>query len=80
MDRRGWRSLLIVSLSIQENGDVLISIAVVLRDELETTMKMMGVTDLSQVHPGMVNTRAVDHLIPDGEEHPYAKWRPKARI
>jgi L-lactate dehydrogenase (cytochrome) len=44
-------------------------------------MRMMGVTDLSQVHPGMLNTRAVDHLIPDaGEDHPYAKWRPKARI
>jgi L-lactate dehydrogenase (cytochrome) len=52
----------------------------VLKDELETTMRMMGVTDLSQVHPGMLNTRAVDHLIPDGEEHPYAKWRPKAKI
>lgn len=53
---------------------------VVLKDELETTMRMMGVTDLSQVHPGLLNTRAVDHLIPDGEDHPYAKWRPKARI
>ncbi|CAG8981204.1 hypothetical protein HYALB_00013865 [Hymenoscyphus albidus] len=52
----------------------------ILKDELETTMRMMGVTDLSQVHPGLLNTRAVDHLIPDGEEHPYAKWRPKARI
>ncbi|ESZ93687.1 hypothetical protein SBOR_5927 [Sclerotinia borealis F-4128] len=53
----------------------------ILRDELETTMRMMGVTDISQVHPGMLNTRAVDHLIPNGEEHhPYAKWRPKARI
>ncbi|EPE30100.1 FMN-linked oxidoreductase [Glarea lozoyensis ATCC 20868] len=52
----------------------------ILKDELETTMKMMGVTDLSQVHPGMVNTRAVDHLVPVGEEHPYARWRPKARI
>ncbi|KAG9241389.1 FMN-dependent dehydrogenase [Calycina marina] len=52
----------------------------ILKDELETTMRMLGITDLSQVHPGLVNTRAVDHLIPDGEEHPYAKWRPKARI
>lgn len=44
-------------------------------------MRMMGITDLSQVHPGMLNTRAVDHLIPGREEdHPYAKWRPKARI
>ena len=52
----------------------------VLKDELETTMRMMGITNLSQVHPGLLNTRAVDHLIPDGEVHPYAKWRPKARI
>jgi L-lactate dehydrogenase (cytochrome) len=55
---------------------VLIGIA--LKNELETTMRMMGVTDLSQVHPGMSNTRAVDHLITNGEEHPYAKWRPKS--
>jgi len=52
----------------------------ILKDELETTMRMMGVNDLSQVHPGMLNTGAVDHLIPGGAEHPYAKWRPKARI
>lgn len=52
----------------------------ILKDELETTMRMLGITDLSQVHPGLLNTRAVDHLIPDMEEHPYAKWRPKARI
>lgn len=54
--------------------------SIVLKDELETTMRMMGITHLSQVHPGLLNTRAVDHLIPNGEEHPYAKWRPKARI
>ncbi|KAE8441064.1 hypothetical protein EG329_005893 [Mollisiaceae sp. DMI_Dod_QoI] len=52
----------------------------ILKDELETTMRMMGVTDLSQVHPGMLNTGAVDHLIPSGEQHPYAKWRPKSKI
>jgi L-lactate dehydrogenase (cytochrome) len=52
----------------------------VLKDELETTMRMMGITHLSQVHPGLLNTRAVDHLIPDGDEHPYAKWRPRARM
>jgi len=52
----------------------------VLKDELETTMKMCGVTNLSQVHPGLLNTLAVDHLIPSSGEHPYAKWRPKARI
>ncbi|KAI0168008.1 FMN-dependent dehydrogenase-domain-containing protein [Pestalotiopsis sp. NC0098] len=51
----------------------------ILNDELETTMRMCGVTSLDQVHPGLVNTGAVDHLIPPGEDHPYAKWRPKVK-
>ncbi|KAI1864587.1 uncharacterized protein JN550_008874 [Neoarthrinium moseri] len=54
----------------------------ILNDELETTMRMCGVTALDQVHPGLLNTGAVDHLIPSGEEHPYARWRPtmKSRL
>lgn len=52
----------------------------VLRDELETSMRMIGITQLSQVHPGLVNTLDVDHLVPTAEEHPYAKWRPRPRI
>lgn len=48
----------------------------VLNDELETTMRMCGVTSLDQVHPGLLNTLEVDHLIPTSDEHPYAKWRP----
>ncbi|KAI9761137.1 MAG: hypothetical protein M4579_001184 [Chaenotheca gracillima] len=51
-----------------------------LKDELETTMRTAGLTDLSQVHPGLVNTLRVDHLVPSGFEHPYAKWRPKSRL
>ncbi|KXX79045.1 Cytochrome b2, mitochondrial [Madurella mycetomatis] len=49
----------------------------ILNDELATTMKMCGVTRLEELHPGLVNTRAVDHLVPETveEEHPYAKWR-----
>lgn len=43
-------------------------------------MKMCGVNDLSEVHPGLLNTLAIDHLVPSGAEHPYAKWRPKAKI
>lgn len=45
-------------------------LAIVLRDELETTMKMCGVTRLDEVHAGFLNTRAVDHLIPDVEDEP----------
>ncbi|GAB1314138.1 Cytochrome b2, mitochondrial [Madurella fahalii] len=49
----------------------------ILNDELVTTMKMCGVTRLEDLHPGLVNTRAVDHLVPEAleEDHPYAKWR-----
>ncbi|POR33986.1 Cytochrome b2 [Tolypocladium paradoxum] len=36
----------------------------ILRDELEATMKLCGVTSLDQLHPGYLSTLAVDHLIP----------------
>ncbi|KAI1503566.1 FMN-dependent dehydrogenase-domain-containing protein [Biscogniauxia marginata] len=48
-------------------------------DELETTMQQCGVASLDQVHPGLLNTGAVDHLIPGSDEHPYAKWRPSLK-
>ncbi|OLN84433.1 Cytochrome b2, mitochondrial 8 [Colletotrichum chlorophyti] len=47
----------------------------ILRDELETTMKMCGVTSLDQVHPGFLNTLAVDHLVPGRQENPNTPWR-----
>ncbi|OHE95917.1 FMN-dependent dehydrogenase [Colletotrichum orchidophilum] len=47
----------------------------ILRDELETTMKMCGVTDLNQVHPGFLNTLAVDHLVPGRQDNPNTPWR-----
>lgn len=52
----------------------------VLNDELQTTMQMCGVTRVDQCHPGLLYTAAIDHLVPEGEEHPYAKWRPKPRL
>ena len=41
----------------------------VLQDELETTMKLCGVTSLRELHPGLLNTLAVDHLIPGRNDH-----------
>lgn len=38
----------------------------VMKDEFETTMKMMGCTDLSQLHPGLLNLYDVDHWFRDG--------------
>jgi len=52
-----------------------------MKDELEVTMRMIGLTDVRQAHPGYLNTGDVDHLVPRHmEEHPWAKWKPKARI
>ncbi|TAQ91013.1 hypothetical protein B7494_g604 [Chlorociboria aeruginascens] len=44
----------------EEGVDHLISI---LRDELETAMRLLGVTSLSHLHPGLVNTQDIDHLV-----------------
>jgi L-lactate dehydrogenase (cytochrome) len=52
----------------------------VLRDELESAMRLIGVKNLSEVHPGLVNTFDVDYLVPSTPDHPYAKWRPRPRI
>ncbi|SPO00678.1 related to CYB2 - L-lactate dehydrogenase (cytochrome b2) [Cephalotrichum gorgonifer] len=41
----------------------------ILQDELETTMKLCGVTSLRDLHPGLLNTLAVDHLIPGIDDH-----------
>jgi L-lactate dehydrogenase (cytochrome) len=61
----------------QEGVEHMISI---LRDELETSLRLVGVTDVERLHPGLVNTRDVDHLVESGEDHGWIKWRPKARL
>lgn len=52
----------------------------ILKDELETSMRLAGITDVDQAHPGLVNTCDVDYLVPSVEEHPWIKWRPKAKM
>ncbi|KAL0944028.1 FMN-dependent dehydrogenase [Colletotrichum truncatum] len=47
----------------------------ILRDELETTMKMCGVTSLDQVHPGFLNTLAVEQYVPGRQDNPNTPWR-----
>lgn len=51
-----------------------------MKDELVSSMKLTGITDVSQAHPGLVNTLDIDHLVPDTEGHPYVTWMPKAKI
>lgn len=52
----------------------------VLQEEIESAMKLLGIKNLSEVHPGLVNTSDVDHLVPATAEHPYVTWRPRARM
>lgn len=35
-----------------------------MKDELETTMRLLGMTDLSQAHPRFLNTGDIDHMVP----------------
>ena len=45
-------------------------------------MRMLGITDIRDLHPGLLNTRDIDHLVPDddGEENPYAGRRSGAVV
>ena len=52
----------------------------ILKDELATGMRLCGITSLEQASPAMVNTSDVDHMVPRQVEHPWIKWRPKAKI
>lgn len=61
-------------------NELILTLKPVLKDEMESAMKLIGVKDLSEVHPGLVNTSDVDHLVPSTPDHPYAKWRPRPRL
>ncbi|KAF4338771.1 L-lactate dehydrogenase (cytochrome) [Fusarium beomiforme] len=42
----------------------------ILKDELETSMRLAGITSLDQATPDLVNTLDVDHLVTSGRIHP----------
>ena len=52
----------------------------ILKDELQTSMKLAGITDIDQAHPGLVNTRDVDYLVERDVGHEWIQWKPKARM
>ncbi|KAF4976270.1 hypothetical protein FZEAL_7038 [Fusarium zealandicum] len=41
----------------------------ILKDELETSMRLCGVRSLNELVPRIVNTRDIDHLVDPGDEH-----------
>jgi L-lactate dehydrogenase (cytochrome) len=50
-----------------------------MRDELETAMRNTGITSLDEAGPEMLHTGDVDHLVPGGDLHPYARKLAKSR-
>jgi len=52
----------------------------ILKDELRTSMKLSGVTDVDHAHPGMVNTKLLEPMLQGSEAHPWIEWKPKARM
>ncbi|KAI5290945.1 hypothetical protein KEM54_006923 [Ascosphaera aggregata] len=45
----------------------------ILQDELETSMRLVGITSLDQITPDLVNTGDLDHMVPTSGSHPYAR-------
>ena len=56
------------------------NIQVVLKGELETAMQLVGITSLSQVHPGLVNTQDIDHLVCSKLDGKFGRTVPRAKI
>ncbi|PSN60701.1 hypothetical protein BS50DRAFT_563326 [Corynespora cassiicola Philippines] len=49
----------------------------IIKDEMETTMRLLGITDLSQAHPRFLNTCDVDHLVPRTLESSFPEIPPQ---
>jgi L-lactate dehydrogenase (cytochrome) len=50
--------------------------AIVIQDELETSMRLVGITDLSEAHLDHVNIGDISHLIPTTiKTISHGKWR-----
>ena len=50
-----------------------------MQDELETSMRNIGITSLAEASPDFVHTGDVDHLVPASRSHPYARAVAKGR-
>lgn len=57
-----------------------VNVGTVLKDELATSMRLCGITDVDQLHPGLLNTKALDYLVGGEEERQYIRWKPRAML
>ncbi|KAF5857626.1 hypothetical protein ETB97_005523 [Aspergillus alliaceus] len=66
------------SLAYGENGPQ--HLLDIFQAELETAMRLIGITELSQAHPAFVNTRDLDHLVVQKVRTPAPHAMPHAKI
>ena len=52
---------------------------IVLKDEVETAMRLCGIGTLADASPTYINTSPIDHLVQHGP-HPYVQQRQKAKL
>jgi L-lactate dehydrogenase (cytochrome) len=52
----------------------------VLEDELKSNMRTLGIINVDQARPELVNTLDIDHMVPSTEGHPYIQWRPRVKL
>lgn len=51
-----------------------------MQDELQTAMRNNGITTLEEASPDLVHTGDVDHLVPSGRGHPYARKVARSKL
>ena len=61
----------------QEGAEQVVEI---IRDELETSMRLMGVNTIAELGPDCVNTRDVDHLVPAAQRSNWLRSLWKSRL
>jgi L-lactate dehydrogenase (cytochrome) len=52
----------------------------VLKDELKSNMRTLGIVNVDQARPELVNTLDIDHMVPSTEGHPYIQWKPRVKL
>ena len=53
----------------------------ILKDELETAMRLLGIEILERVGPEMLNTSRLDRwVVTQEDKHPWIRWSPRAKM
>ncbi|EXJ64466.1 L-lactate dehydrogenase (cytochrome) [Cladophialophora yegresii CBS 114405] len=65
--------------AINYGTEGVVHLASILKDEVETAMRLAGLQILDEADPAFVNTAELDPLVPRGSLHPYARKRAGAR-